>query len=315
MDKDFAFLFQTALEWIEHGHDVVLGTVLETWGSAPRPLGSHIIIRDDGVFEGSVSGGCVEGDVILKATDALSSNHHLLLEYGVSNEEAWHVGLACGGRIRILLQSINEQFISASSLVAVLQARTEGQVCYLETSIHSGSTKYTTSDGELPQNHVRFAYAPSLRMAIVGAVHIAQSLAPMARLAGFSPFIIDPRRAFSSPERFTGFDISPLWPDEVLHQWAPNERSAIVTLTHDPKLDDPALIVALQSRAFYIAALGSRKTHGARLDRLRSAGFSDADLARIHGPAGLAINAKTPAQIAVSILAEAITCLPQAETS
>jgi xanthine dehydrogenase accessory factor len=147
-------------------------------------------------------------------------------------------------------------------------------------------------------------FNPPLRMAVVGAVHVTQALAPMAALAGYDVTVIDPRRAFGSEQRFPGVNLSNAWPDEAMGEFRPDLRSAVVTLTHDPKLDDPALTVALRSDCFYIGALGSKKTHAARLDRLRQAGFADSDLARIRGPVGLAIGARSPAEIAVSILAE-----------
>jgi xanthine dehydrogenase accessory factor len=152
-------------------------------------------------------------------------------------------------------------------------------------------------------------FNPPLRMTIVGAVHIAQALVPMAALAGYDVTVVDPRRAFATDERFPNTHVTTEWPDEALEKIKPDRRTAIVTLTHDPKLDDPALQVALKSEAFYIAALGSRKTHAARLKRLTEAGFDDAALARIHGPAGLSIGALSPAEIALSILAEATAVL------
>lgn len=145
---------------------------------------------------------------------------------------------------------------------------------------------------------------PAPRVIIVGAVHITQALAPMSAMAGYDVIVIDPRRAFATEDRFPGVALSNEWPDEALAELKPDFRTAVVTLTHDPKLDDPALIAALRSDAFYIGALGSKKTHASRLERLRAAGFTDADHARIHGPAGLAIGAKSPAEIAVSVLAE-----------
>nr|WP_298690239.1 XdhC family protein [uncultured Dongia sp.] len=145
---------------------------------------------------------------------------------------------------------------------------------------------------------------PPSRMIIVGAVHITQALAPMAKLAGYDVTIVDPRGAFATAERFPGINLSQDWPDEALAALQPDLRTAVVTLTHDPKLDDPALITALRSPAFYIGSLGSKKTHAARLERLRAAGFTEADVARIHGPAGLDIGAKSPAEIAVSVLAQ-----------
>jgi len=156
-------------------------------------------------------------------------------------------------------------------------------------------------------------YNPPLRMILVGAVHIAQALIPMATQAGYHVSVIDPRRAFATGERFPAVDLSTDWPDEALEAHAPDARTAVITLTHDPKLDDPALAAALRSDAFYIGALGSRRTHGARCERLREMGFTDDDLARIHGPVGLSIGGRNPAEIAVSVLAQVISCLRQAE--
>lgn len=165
-----------------------------------------------------------------------------------------------------------------------------------------------TAEGQVFLN----VFNPPLRLAVVGAVHIAQPLVQIARLANYDVTVIDPRRAFASAERFPGIALSHDWPDEALLAFRPDRRSAVVTLTHDPKLDDPALIEALKSDAFYIGSLGSRKTHGKRLDRLREAGFSDADCARIHGPVGLSIGAKSPAEIAVSIIAQITAVLREA---
>jgi xanthine dehydrogenase accessory factor len=170
-----------------------------------------------------------------------------------------------------------------------------------------GEALATNRSGEIELEGRRLfvqARVPDPRLIIVGAVHIAQALAPMAALAGYHVIVIDPRRAFATTERFPGVTLRHDWPDEALDAIRLDERSAVVTLTHDPKIDDPALDRALRSRAFYIGALGSKKTHAARLHRLSEAGFDEAALARIHGPAGLAIGAKSPAEIAVSVLAQ-----------
>ncbi len=172
---------------------------------------------------------------------------------------------------------------------------------------HDRSTTIETAAGPVFVN----AFNPSLRLIAVGAVHITQVLAPMAALAGYEVTVIDPRSAFATAARFGGFSLRSDWPDEAMADLKPDLRTAIVTLTHDPKLDDPALAAALRSDAFYIGALGSKKTHAARLERLRGLGFSDNELARIHGPIGLSIGAKSPAEIAVSILAEATRELRQ----
>lgn len=300
-------LFATALAWLEAGHQVALATVIETWGSAPRAVGSHMVVRDDGRFEGSVSGGCVEGDVIVNAQTALEQGKPLRLDYGVSNAEAWTVGLACGGKVSVLVQPVADGQFPPALLEHILAERQAGRSVTVRTHLAEGRSE-AVADTDPGEDTFTHTYSPPLRLAIVGAVHIAQALVPMARMLGYAPLVIDPRGAFAAG-RFEDVEVSPLWPDEALRAWQPDARSAIVTLTHDPKLDDPALVTALASPAFYIAALGSRKTHAARLERLREQGFSEADLARIHGPAGLAIGAKTPAEIAVSIVAQMTAAL------
>lgn len=305
--EENAALFAVALAWLADGHRVALATVIETWGSAPRPRGSHMVLRDDGLFQGSVSGGCVEGDVIVNAQAALAGNRAVRLDYGVSNSEAWQVGLACGGKISVLVQPVDDGHFSPALMRQIMDAQQAGRTVTVQTRLMDGRSDAGAeagSDGDM----FTAAYAPPLRLAIVGAVHIAQALVPLARLLGYAPFVIDPRGAFAAG-RFDDVEVSPQWPDEALRDWRPDARSAVVTLTHDPKLDDPALATALASPAFYIAALGSRKTHAARLERLKAQGFSDTDLERIHGPAGLAIGAKSPAEIAVSIAAEMTAAL------
>jgi len=288
-----------ARHWLAAGHRVAIATVIETWGSAPRAVGSHLVIRDDGLFEGSVSGGCVEGDVITAALDLIDSGGWVRLDYGVADARAWEVGLACGGRIAVLVQAVADGVFAPALLDAAVAAREAGATLSLATDLSTG----ITVEG-LNGDFVR-AYPPPLRLAIIGAVHIAQSLVPIAALVGFDATVIDPRGAFAAGPRFD-VAVDERWPDEALADWRPNAASAVVALTHDPKLDDVALAAALRSDAFYIAALGSRKNHAGRLDRLREQGFDDAALARIHGPAGLAIGAKGPAEIALSIAAQMV---------
>ncbi len=300
-------LFATGLAWLSDGHKVALATVIQTWGSAPRSTGSHMVLRADGLFQGSVSGGCVEGDVIVNAQEALSQNKAVRLDYGVSNSEAWHVGLACGGKISVFVQPIDDQHFSPALLRHILDERRAGRAVTVSTDLAHGSSQAVAETAPSDDIYIN-VYTPPLRVAIVGAVHIAQALVPLVEAMGYAPFVIDPRGAFAAG-RFQGLDVSLLWPDEALHAWQPDACSAVITLTHDPKLDDPALITALKSPAFYIAALGSRKTHAARLERLKAYGFDDAQLLRIHGPAGLNIGAKNPAEIAVSIAAQMTAAL------
>jgi xanthine dehydrogenase accessory factor len=292
-----------ARDWLRAGYKVALATVVRTWGSAPRGIGSHLIIRNDGLFEGSVSGGCVEGAVIEAAHVALSTGQHQLLAYGVSDAEAWEIGLACGGQIEVLVQPL----VNVSIVEHIIDTVTKGESCALQIDLQTGVA--SIGDLSVPTTvqadgiFIRL-YEPKLRLAVVGAVHIAQALVPMAQQLGYEVLLIDPRTAFTNSTHFSSVNISNAWPDEALRDWGVTSRTAVVTLTHDTKLDDPALETTLASPAFYIASLGSKKTHVSRCERLRAKGFDDAHIARIHGPAGLRIGAKSPAEIALSVMAQ-----------
>lgn len=300
MSDELDHVLTAARDWHIAGHGVALATVIDTWGSAPRRKGAHLVVRDDGLFEGSVSGGCVEGDVISAAVDLIPTGGFARLDYGVADAQAWEVGLACGGRISVLVQSIDEERFSPDLLGQILAARLAGQRTTLSTDLTTGCT----SD-QLAGDYINI-YEPPLRLAIIGAVHIAQALVPLAAALGYEVRVVDPRGMFAAAERFAGLAVDPRWPDEALADWGLSAASAVVTLTHDPKLDDPALIAALNSPAFYIGALGSSKTHAARLDRLRALSFDEAALARIHGPAGLDVGAANPPEIALSVAAQMV---------
>lgn len=308
MADSFSTLFAMARDWLAAGHMAALATVVQTWGSAPRPAGSHLLIRDDGLFEGSVSGGCVEGDVITNALDLLagSSPASKLLDYGVSNSRAWEVGLACGGKISILVQPVTEGFFDSLLMDEIISRTAAHEAVAVLSDLKSGNSRIVSPDIMAGPDQFRQTYEPDRRIAIIGAVHITQYLAPMAAQLGFSPLVIDPRGLFGRDERFPDVTMTDQWPDDALSAWKPDRSSAVVTLTHDPKLDDPALEVALRSEAFYIAALGSRKTHAARLERLQAKGFGPSDMERICGPAGLSIGAKSPAEIAIAVLAQMV---------
>lgn len=314
---------ETALAWAAAGRQFALAAVVATWGSAPRPKGSLLVVRDDGLFEGSVSGGCVEGAVVTEALECLKSKAPRMLEFGVSNETAWDVGLACGGKISILVAAADGGTLEALTTLAGFLRK--GEAAVMATSIRTGKAAMVDSRGPGPlaeaarqalaaeesvladvegESYFITAFPPPRRLYLVGAVHIAKALAPLAAAAGFRVTIIDPRGAFAEQERFPGLQIIEDWPDDVLTREAPDAATAVVTLTHDPKLDDAALKIALRSPAFYIGSLGSKKTHAARLERLAALGFSKTELDRIHGPVGLKIGAASPVEIAVSILAE-----------
>jgi xanthine dehydrogenase accessory factor len=279
---------------------MALATVIATWGSAPRPRGSHMLVHEDGRFEGSVSGGCVEGAVLHEAAEVIAEGVSRRLEYGVADDSAWAVGLPCGGAIALLVQPVRAGGFAPELFDAVDAARARGEAIALTTDLASGATRIADAPGD-----GRFVnrYAPPRRLLIVGAVQIAQSLAALAHELDIAPVLIDPRGRFLTAERFPGVTLDDRWPDEAVAAWRPDAATAVVTLSHDPKIDDPALIAALNAPTFYVAALGSRRSHAKRVERLRAAGLADTDLARIEGPAGLPIGALGPAEIALSIAA------------
>ena len=305
---------ETALDWHRAGKGAVLATVIETWGSAPRRIGSQLAISGEGQIEGSVSGGCVEGAVVVEAMDALEDGTVRELEFGVSDQDAFAVGLACGGTMRVLVEPVGAVLPEAvlEDLVALRAKRVP--VAYV-ADLDTGARSLTQDGHDTAFRMDRSGFAddsrvfvgihnPPLRLIVVGAVHIAQALVPMARVAGYDPMLIDPREAFGSDARFPGETILHDWPDEAVQKLGLDTRTALVLLTHDPKLDDPALEQALRAQCFYIGALGSTRTHAKRVERLTASRFTEDEIARIHGPIGLDIGASGPAEIAVSILAE-----------
>jgi len=319
MDR-FDDIPETALKWHREGRGAALATVVGTWGSAPRRVGSQLAISGEGEIAGSVSGGCVEGAVVAEALDAIEAGQPVMLEYGVSDGDAFAVGLACGGTIRVLVEPVGR--VMPEEVLADLVLAREGRVpvAYvtgidvarrLERAGHEDRLRMDRSGFEEDGETFVAIHNPPLRVLIVGAVHIAQALVPMARIAGYDPVLIDPRESFASEARFPGETVLDDWPDEALRALGLDQRTALVLLTHDPKLDDPALAEALRSEVFYIGALGSARTHAKRVERLTGAGFSEAEIARIHGPVGLDIGAAGPAEIAVSILAEMTRVLRQ----
>jgi xanthine dehydrogenase accessory factor len=338
-----------ALAWLAAGRKVALATVARTWGSSPRPAGSKLAVDDAAEFVGSVSGGCIEGAVIQEALEVMEGGGSRVLSFGVSDETAWEVGLACGGKIEVLVEAVvpdpGRPGVTRGTLEGLLGARRGRRPVVLATPLAggahhllpvgtearpqpqpddgSGAAALATAAAEVARRdqaqviEVEAAggavllepHLPPLRLVIVGAVHVAQPLAEMAGLAGFAVTIVDPRRAFATAARFPGQALVVGWPDAALAELAPDVRTAVVTLTHDPKLDDPGLVAALASPAFYVGCLGSTKTHAARRARLGERGVAAAALDRLHGPIGLRIGARTPAEIAVSILAEIVAAL------
>lgn len=330
-----------AIAWAENGQPAALATVIATWGSSPRPSGSMMAVNSDGRIEGSVSGGCVEASVFDAAMTAMQDGRPNLLSYGVTSEQAWSVGLACGGELDVLVEAVGPggtlpmPILRAavdlrhqrkpallatrlSDMRHVLVTRTtQGELTgtvggsidphllpALEQSFRDGRSRRVT--GAVDESWFLHLLTAPYRLLIVGAVHIAQVLAPLATTMGFAVTVIDPRTQLATPERFPGITLVTEWPDEALDSLAIDTHTAIVTLTHDAKLDDPTLRTALKSPAFYIGALGSRKTQASRLERLTEDGVAPERTARIHGPVGLAIGAIGAPEIALSILAEIV---------
>ncbi len=328
--------------WLAQGKSIALATVVNTWGSAPRRVGARMAMTPDGEITGSVSGGCVEGAVFDAAVETLRTGKPQLLHFGVADETAWEVGLACGGQIDVFVQPLdralydrqraawveNQPFVGLTILRGPLDLVGQGAVSVaggdLEGSlgpdqlpgilriVNESLARRETRRLELPlpDGPVELLVeivAPPPTLIMVGGVHIAVALASIAKALGYRTVVIDPRKAFGSAERFPHVDqLIQKWPDEVLESVGLNESTAVALLTHDPKIDDPALRLVLPSPVFYIGALGSRKTQEKRRNRMREAGFSEQVIDRIRGPIGLPIGARSPEEIALSIMAEVV---------
>lgn len=281
------------------GEPMAIATVVSTWGSAPRPKGSHMLVHADGRFEGSVSGGCVESDILATAAEVIAGAPFAVKNYGVADAAAWEVGLPCGGEIAVMVQPVSAAGFDPELFDRIAEARADGKAISVTTDLDTGTSSLRAAEGAAFVNR----YDPPRRLLIVGAVQIAQALAGLARELGIVTVVIDPRARFLTEERFPGVTLDDRWPDEAIAAYAPGASTAVVTLSHDTKIDDPALIAALAAPTAYVGALGSRRSHAARRERLTAAGVSDADLDRIDAPVGLDIGAIGPAEIALSIAA------------
>ncbi len=320
--------------WKSEGRPIALATVVETWGSAPRAAGGKMAITGDGRIAGSVSGGCVENAVVEAGKKTLSSGAPQLLHYGVSDDTAWSVGLACGGSLDIfvdrldpvLFESVDAAMRAEKPVaVATVISGPEGTLGQKLALFEDGGVVGVSDEAMLARAREALAggfsrrvpdgdrevfvdvLLPAPRLVIVGGVHIAVALVTLAKTLGFRTILVDPREAFGNTKRFPHADeIVNDWPDAALQRIAPDGSTAVAVLTHDPKLDDPAILTALRGRAFYVGALGSKRTQEKRRARLLETGLSTEDLARLHGPIGLPLGGRSPEEIAISILAEIV---------
>lgn len=327
--------------WREAGESVALATVIQTWGSSPRKVGAKMALTPDGKISGSVSGGCVEGTVFEQGVEVLESGRPRLLSFGVADETAWEVGLACGGQIQVFVQAVEgaiyeqvRQLVlqdSSMAIATVVQGEGEwlgGQLvmgldgvkaervpALLRPAILQ-ATQNALQQGQsqrVPlENHpgVELFIEVSLSapvLIMVGGVHIAIALTSIAKTLGYQTVVIDPRRAFGTTVRFSHVDrLIQAWPQKAFEQITITPNTAVAMLTHDPKIDDPALKVVLNSPAFYVGALGSQQTQTKRRQRLTEAGLTETQIQRIHGPIGINIYAQTPEEIALSVMAEIV---------
>ena len=303
-------VLQTAYEWLQQGHELALVTVLKTWGSSPRPPGSLMILRADGVLCGSVSGGCVEEDLMQRYREQqLSDSYPTCVDYGVNRVEATRFGLPCGGRLELLVeQFLSEREDDRGQLQQLLDAMQRQQLMARHVDLQTGKVSLQAASAEqdfvVTPIFVRKIFGPQWNMLLIGAGHLSQYVSQMALMLGYRVIICDPREEYAQSWQVEGTEFTTLMPDDAVQQYAQQPRSIVVALTHDPKLDDMALLDALQSDAFYVGAIGSQRNCDSRRQRLKELGISAVQLQRLHAPVGLAIGSHAPAEIAVSIMAE-----------
>ena len=325
--------------WRAKNHPIAVATVIQTWGSSPRRAGAKMALTPDGKITGSVSGGCVEGAVFEAGVEVLKSNRPQLLHFGVADETAWEVGLACGGSIDIFVKPLDLEMFKplrstlmneqSAVLVTVVKAsderlgremliRDDGDVVgsiseewdvkiveLASESLNQGESRRATLSDEV-EIFMEVISPPPILIAI-GGVHITIALVTLAKTLGYRTIVVDPRSAFGNETRFPHVDqLIQTWPQDAFQQIPITRSTAIAMLTHDPKLDDPALKIALPSPAFYVGALGSKTTQAKRRQRLLKDGLTESQLERLHGPIGLDIGAGTPEEIAMSIMAEIV---------
>lgn len=305
MDSVDLQVLRTSVAWLNEGHRVILATIVETWGSSPRPAGAMLAVRGDGLVAGSVSGGCVEDDLIFRIRNrSLAVEKPEIATYGISKDEATRYGLPCGGKLELVLEPVNDREVLTRLLESVDRHELVARTLDLETG--QVILRPATRGDELYFDRKRLTtvHGPRWRLLIIGAGQLSQYLAQMAQALDYSVTVCDPREEYAGTWNVEGSVLTREMPDDVVLDMKLDSHSAIVAVTHDPKLDDLALMEALKSPAFYVGALGSRLNSGKRRERLLMFDLSESELDRLHGPIGLSIGSKTPPEIAVAILAE-----------
>lgn len=299
-------VIRSAMDWMNRGHRVVLGTVVRTWGSSPRPPGSLMIIRDDGQVAGSVSGGCIEDDLIGRVKRGeLAPRLPQATTYGVSAEEAQRFGLPCGGTVQIVLEPLGAQSLLRELLAAIEQHRVVRRRMEMATGLVTLQPATKDDAVSFDDRFLETVHGPRLRLLIIGAGQLSRYLAGMAVMLDYRVTVCDPREEYHEGwEQMEGVTLSRTMPDDLVLQMNLDANSAVVAVTHDPKLDDLALMEALKTPAFYVGALGSRRNNEARRRRLLEFDVSEAEVARLRGPVGLNLGGKTPPEIAMSVVAE-----------
>ncbi|MCW3147135.1 XdhC family protein [Stutzerimonas stutzeri] len=306
MDSVDLAVLRRARDWWRDGHAVVLYTVLQTWGSAPRPVGSLLALRGDGRVEGSVSGGCVEDDLLARGMAAEPAAACQLITYGVSREESARFGLPCGGTLRLLQEPLRD----AGWINELLRRCAAHERLLRCVDIASGDVTLQAAGRDASLHFdghtLRAPFGPAWRLLLIGAGQLSRYVAELAHGLGFEVLICDPREGYAHGWDAAAVRFVPGMPDDAVLAIEPDAHTAIVALTHDPRLDDMALLTALQSEAFYVGALGSRVNSEKRKARLLSLGLGERQVQRLYGPIGLPIGSRTPAEIALSLMAEVV---------
>ena len=305
-------LLNTFLQWREDGKRAAFAVVVKTGGSAPRGVGARLLVCEDGRFAGSVSGGCVEAEVVAAALEVIKNGKTQMLNFAADDTGEWLSGLSCGGEMAVFVYppldnviKTMREFIIARRIITITTNLQTGEQNIAESeSEKETATIITNADGD--GDRFIETLLPMRRLFIIGATHIAQNILPLARALEMECIIIDPRAAFATAERFGNVQVRRQWGDDAFGELPPDYRDGVIALTHDPKIDDPALLAAMKNKPGYIGALGSKRTHQKRLARLQTLGASTTSLAKIHAPVGLDIGAKTPAEIAIAIIGEMV---------